>query len=345
MAKLECIDINDNIYYNSLKLKEFDPTFFDGCNNMTRAIIKTKNIPVASYIYATFSSGRNEWKVYDNTGKVPPKAVLYIEKEWADKNVTGLKDNSKNKKNSSKNRKNKNNNNDNDNNNDIDDYLETSKVVENDNLKATDESSNDIDTPVSNPPLTSNYTSHECNVSEVYKKSATSTVIPCIYLFTLGYVKDLRQAMKIDMSFTDDMVICKYGYTANLSRQTTEYMKTFGKLNGVDLQLKFYSYIDPQYDTNAEIDIKDYFDVLDAKLEFQNNEEFVVIDTSLFKKIEKQYKQIASEYAGYVKELMTQLNKKDMEIELIKKDKEINLLKKDLEIEKLKNQCMLSNKK
>ena len=196
-------------------------------------------------------------------------------------------------------------------------------------------------------------------VREVFKTSAKS--IPCVYLFSLGTAKDLRKSMNIDNKYADDILICKYGYTIDLSRRTSEHIKTYGNINGVDLKLKCYSYIDPMYCSNAETDIKDFFCALDIGLKFKDYEELVAIKPHLIKTTENQYKQISDAYAGHMKDMIKKVEDLKNELltkdlicknELLTKDNELNMayakntaLEKDLEIEKLRNHILLMNKK
>lgn len=196
-------------------------------------------------------------------------------------------------------------------------------------------------------------------VKEVFKVSSKS--VPCVYLFSLGFVKDLRNSMNINEKYTDDMLVCKYGYTIDLSRRTNEHIKTYGNITGVDLKLKSYSYIDPIYCSNAETDIKDHFNALDIGLKFKDYEELVAIKPSLMKTVESQYKQISEAYAGHIKDMIKQVEdlKKELELqtmkhknELLTMENELNMsnaknnnLMKDLEIEKLRNQLLNMNKK
>ncbi len=137
------------------------------------------------------------------------------------------------------------------------------------------------------------------SVREAFKASATS--YPCVYLCTLNTVGKLRKTMKIDNKYTDDMLVCKYGFTSDLSRRLTEHEKLYGKLKGCELAVKHYSIVDPMYVSDAETDIKDYFEALNIFLKYKNYDELVIVKQSLFKSIEKQYKQITSSYAGHMK--------------------------------------------
>jgi hypothetical protein len=63
--------------------------------------------------------------------------------------------------------------------------------------------------------------------------------IACVYLFTIGLVKDLRKTMNISKKIPDDHIVCKYGKTGDLDRRTREHALTYGKLKGATLCLLY----------------------------------------------------------------------------------------------------------
>lgn len=196
-------------------------------------------------------------------------------------------------------------------------------------------------------------------VKEVFKTS--SKTIPCIYLFSLNTVNKLRKKMNIPEKYPDDAIVCKYGFTDSLERRTGEHIKEFVLTKKVNLQLKHYSYIDPQYISNAEVDIKDFFKGLEIGLEYKTHKEIVVIKPELFKIVRKYYTQLTNAYAGHITEMIKKLENERHDKELLKmnhknelleekqklliKENEINMLKKDLEIEKMKNELLLLKQK
>jgi hypothetical protein len=187
-------------------------------------------------------------------------------------------------------------------------------------------------------------------VKEVFKTSATT--IPCVYLYVINNVKELRTSMEIDEKHTDDILICKYGFTSDLPRRTTEHINTYGSIKGSNLKLKYYSYIDPMYISNAESDIRESFTALNIGFAYKNYNELVIIKPSLLKSIEGIYRQLGNAYAGHIKDMIKQIEdlKKEMELKEEKYKNEIhvkenisNLLKKDLVIseEKHKNELLI----
>jgi hypothetical protein len=188
-------------------------------------------------------------------------------------------------------------------------------------------------------------------IKEVFNTSTNT--LPCIYLFTLGTVKELRLTMNINDCIADDSIVAKYGFTKDLSRRTGEHISTYGKITNCDLKLKFHSYIDPQFISSGENDIKLFFDALKIKLDYENNDELVIIPKNLIILVEKQYQQIGKNYMGHISELITKIKELEdkyeklslthqIELQNVKFQNEIQkekyekeLLKKDIEIMKI----------
>jgi hypothetical protein len=175
-------------------------------------------------------------------------------------------------------------------------------------------------------------------VREVFKKSSTS--VPCVYLFALGTVADLRKAMSIDPHYSDDDVVYKYGMTKDLVSRTQQHQADYGKISGVSLKLKYYSFIDPQYVSDAETDIRNFFNSLDMKLEYDNRSELVVVQSKHIEIVKKQYQNLSMLYAGHVKELVQKI--KDLEKELEIKDVKYNNI---IELNKFKYEAEISTYK
>ena len=155
-------------------------------------------------------------------------------------------------------------------------------------------------------------------VKEVF--NADANTLPCVYFFTLGYVKDLRQSMNINDSVSDDTIVGKYGFTKDLSRRTGEHIKTFSKIPNIDLKLKYYSYIDPQYMSNAETDMKELFSSLNLKLKFESFDELVIVPNVYNKIVSEKYNHIGKKYSGHISELITKIK----ELEEINQKQELN---------------------
>jgi hypothetical protein len=163
-------------------------------------------------------------------------------------------------------------------------------------------------------------------IKEVFNCDANS--IPCIYLFTLGYVKDLRESMKIDNNYDDNSIVAKYGMTKKLSRRTTEHITNYNKINGCNLKLKYYSYVDPQYISTGENDMKEFINSLELKMTYNNEEELIIIPNKFLKIIAEKYEHIGKKYSGHISELITKI--KELEDIIEKQELKHNLEKQTL---------------
>ena len=153
-------------------------------------------------------------------------------------------------------------------------------------------------------------------VRKVFSKDTNT--IPCVYFFILGRVKNLRKSMNIDLKYSDDYLVCKYGQTKDLARRTSEHISFFNKIEGCDLTLKYYSYIDPQYTYTAENDIKESIIALESDFKYENMNELVIIKPGQMIHIEKAFSHIGKKYLGHVSELITQI--KELKDNLEKND-------------------------
>jgi hypothetical protein len=173
-------------------------------------------------------------------------------------------------------------------------------------------------------------------IKEVFSRDANK--LPCVYLFILGTVKNLRESMNIDASCDDNSLVCKYGFTCDLGRRTSEHISTLGKIKGVDLKLKYYSYIDPQYISKAENDIKCCVDALNINLPYEKQEELIVVSKEHHKLIENQYELIGKKYMGHISEIIS-LNK-DLRHEM---EKQEMMYKYEMEKQELKYKLEFQN--
>lgn len=187
-------------------------------------------------------------------------------------------------------------------------------------------------------------------IKEVFNTDANQ--FPCVYLFSLGLVKDLRSSMNISSQHSDESVVCKYGFTKDLTRRTGEHLSSYKKIKGVELRLKHHVYIDPQYVSSAENKISNYMKALQLGFEYADEKELVVISPSLTDLVSEQYQQIGRSYMGHITEFVSKVKdleqrielqelrhekeKVQSEKELVQKNMECELLKKELEIAQLK---------
>jgi len=179
--------------------------------------------------------------------------------------------------------------------------------------------------------------------------SQLTTSIPCIYLFTLGTVSELRESMTIDKKHGDDNIVCKYGYTKNLIQRATKHKKTYETIKNVVLELEYYIRIDEIYLKKAEDDIRKNI-VSNKKLEYGGFKElFIVSERELNSNIKKQYNKIGRDHYDKEKDdhLKYLISSHEKEIASIKHEyeSEINNLKHKLEIDNLKHKSEIDNLK
>lgn len=174
-------------------------------------------------------------------------------------------------------------------------------------------------------------------------------------------VKDLRKSMNIDPKYPDDSIICKYGFTDDLSRRLTEHIKTYKKIDGCELRLKQYCYVDPEPKNlrKAEKTIKIFVEEQGWKLNYQDNQELFVVSNKEMERVVDKYDVIAQKFLGKCSELINalkyeqekfkrEIQAKEHEIKLRDheiKSKDYELKLKDQEIKILKLEQQLSNKK
>ncbi len=166
-----------------------------------------------------------------------------------------------------------------------------------------------------------------------------SGTVSCVYLYTLGNVKDLRNNFNIPEKHSDTDIICKFGRTEDLSRRNGEHDNDYGKMSNVSLRLKIYSYIDNKYTTQAENDIKNFVLFNDYKFNYQNRDELIIIPSDKMDQIKNEFDKIRKVYSGEYKDVINDIEKHKDVIKLL--EKEINNLQNEIsnlhkEIEYLK---------
>lgn len=150
-------------------------------------------------------------------------------------------------------------------------------------------------------------------IREVF--NTTASTIPCVYLYTVNTVDKMRKSMTIPIKFKDDNIVLKFGFTDNLKRRTVEHEKYYSKVKGSNLKLTWWSYIDPQYISTAEIDIKEFFKLLNCSHPFDSQKELVVVSPKILPQIEKRYKQLGELYGGHIKEMTMKIRELENKIE------------------------------
>ena len=176
------------------------------------------------------------------------------------------------------------------------------------------------------------------NVRAVFK--TCSKKVPCIYRFSLGAAKNLRESMNISITIPDDFIIIKFGLTNDLDRRSLEHVAEYEKIPGVKLGLMDFSYIDPKFLSQAETDIKDFFKTIEIPINYEKYNELIAVNPKHEKQIKKQYEFIATAYQGSITELIIEIERLKNQIDI----KDILINQKNIEIE-LKNEIISLLKK
>jgi hypothetical protein len=156
--------------------------------------------------------------------------------------------------------------------------------------------------------------------------SPMTTTISCIYFFTIGYVKDLRESMNISDEHGDDDIAGKYGRTIDVVQRGDQHKKSFEHVKGANLHLKFCAMVDSDYLVTGENDVKSYFKKYSFK--FESMTELVIINKDKLHDISCIYNDIGQKYGGRLKEINLFMREKDHII--TDKDNKNELLKKDI---------------
>ena len=146
----------------------------------------------------------------------------------------------------------------------------------------------------------------------VFQKHANK--LPCIYLFSLGKVGELRNTFDIDNTFPDDSVVYKYGYSHDLGERLEAHESNYGKLENVKIVLTTFHGIDPIYLVDAERDIREECNAYEIKLKTEGYRELIVLNKKQLEHVKKNYKRIGRDYAGHTAELQCEISKLKEEI-------------------------------
>ena len=160
---------------------------------------------------------------------------------------------------------------------------------------------------------------------EMFK--AYTSKFPCIYLLELGTVGSLRELFSISLDIPDDVIVYKYGFTDDIVRRFTEHTRDYGKLKGVNVYLSQFTLIDVKNISDAENDIRQFFNDFGKALPVEGKNELVILNTRELKQVRQQYDVLRNYYAGSTDGLQKIIE--ELKLEIFKKNTEV--LKKDME--------------
>ena len=164
-------------------------------------------------------------------------------------------------------------------------------------------------------------------VEAVYNKSVGA--LPCIYLFSIGQVKDLRKSLKINLSHNDNEIVYRWGVTLDIEARTLKYISDFAEINGSNLQLLLFGFVDIQHIFKTESRIKHLIKRTGSIINNVNIENLVIMSRNIFELIKDQYNMLSMAYMENIGEIIYKIKDKDFELNFVKKDLENKLLKKE----------------
>lgn len=287
------LKFNNAMYYEASYLKEKCPGYFKGCVTNVSKVITKKKIPKELYTYASFSV-KTGWTMLENgndNGVLKNRKKLLLDKKWCDENIMGI-------------------------------------GTDKNNGNRTDNSINEIDGTT--------YMEID-NLSDKQVKNVKNIIldtsiapISCIYLYTLGKVKELRDIFEIPTTFQDNYNVVKYGLTKDLNRRTLEHQNTYGTLISQvsTLSLKYHVMVDEMHLYSAEKDVKDFLNGDELILKHKKFKELACLsDDMLNIHIKYKYAHIGSVYSTSLRQIQKELEKAN---EIREKEKEIIELNKML---------------
>jgi prophage antirepressor-like protein len=207
---------------------------------------------------------------------------------------------------------------------------------------------------------------------EVLNSSTSDT--SCLYLLSLGYVKDLRDVFNINDNISNENIVCKYGKTKHFGQRLMEHKAHYKKVNSnISLSVLTFSMVDKRFLTEAENELRNSFNLSANNIVHDNHNELIFISKSRMTNVRQYFSLVQQRYVGtytekvlemdtlkisYERALENAHHKTEMAYETIKqknliienKDKDIenrDLIienkDKDIEIERMKNMLLRNN--
>ena len=166
---------------------------------------------------------------------------------------------------------------------------------------------------------------------DVFREFLDCSVTPevsCLYLTTLGYVKDVRDEMDIPKRHKDTNIVCKFGITGNADQRMMQHKRGFRDIHKADVRVKRFGYIDKMYTSKAETELKHELyeglvsdDEISVRLEYKKHTEIVVltplqfkyVTDTLYPNLTKRYGQSVARFTQDIEELRRDLDQQQRE--------------------------------
>ena len=144
--------------------------------------------------------------------------------------------------------------------------------------------------------------------------------------------------MNIDIKYTDNMVVYKWGRANDLVRRAGEHVTTFKQLN-IEPKLVRYNYIDPQYISTAEKNLKNAIIGFGFHFIFEamKMNELTILNKKNLQMVEEQYDQISKSFIGHNAELISRIkdleaNTRETELKASLREAELNSCIREVEL-------------
>ena len=168
--------------------------------------------------------------------------------------------------------------------------------------------------------------------------------ISCVYLFTVGLVANIRDGMNIPVDYPDESYLIKYGMTEDLERRMGEHEKTYNAIEGSNLRLKYQSWINEEYISKAEVEIKEKLKLMKIDFKYGDMVELAIVTPIQLKELGIFYEKLFASYGGSLKSIIakyeTELMKERHEKELLISRHETELQKKEVELQKKETELL-----
>jgi len=142
-----------------------------------------------------------------------------------------------------------------------------------------------------------------------------SAKLSSIYCVSLGTGETLRDSMKLPVTIKNEDIIIKFGYTDDLDRRSSEHLRKYKNIGGVDVRIMEFVYIDPGYLSQAETDMKHFFMAMETSVEYMNERELIAVNPKHLDQIKKQYSLMGSGYQGKCSNMISKLEKLEYQMQ------------------------------
>lgn len=178
-------------------------------------------------------------------------------------------------------------------------------------------------------------------ITQLFRKSATA--VPCVYLFEVGTVGNMRRHFDLNAYTNDDDKVYKYGMTSDMARRANEHSKTYGKLKDNSFGLTVFSYIDTQFTSKAETKLKHSFESMRIRVNDPTQSELVVIKKDQLPFVRELYNDMYIYFSGNNAELIRQMQEMQLlhQMEIKEHKVEIMMLRKEIEYNEMKHKTEL----